>query len=279
MRRAILGALLALFVFPATALAADPPAPTTGTPYAGPCQIAESQGWWRTDGITVPSAVGEHIHVQTCIPTTKIDGTITLEVKVTQHNGTGPIKWLRACRESSYCQRWSTNFPACADCSKTYYLPVNFGAWPTGVGELRLTANVTLNGEGKRQFQSTGWPIPVRSTTCSSRCNIFWEARGWYEGHGYQNARLTSGPANIRSGGSISVRLDKGADGLTTKYAGVFIDPDFHHGSAGIVVKTWNAGFTGSVTLPTLSSGPHKLVLVASDGQDAGVLAFPFLVP
>ena len=143
---------------------------------------------------------------------------------------------------------------------------------------MRLTANVSSNGDGLRQFQSTGWPVPVRSTVCSTRCNVFWEARGWYDsGHEYANARLTT--LDIRSGGTIKVRLGPGSGGLPTKLAGVYVDPDFHHGSAGIVVRQWASSYTGSVTLPSLPSGPHKLVLLSSDGQNAGVLAIPFDVP
>ena len=275
MKRAIIAAAILALLLPATATAVDPPAPTTGTPYAGPCRPAESQAWWSKTPIVIPSNVGQHIHVATCIPTTAVDGTLVLQVTVTQHNGTGAIKWLRACRESSYCQRWSVSLGPCADCSATYYLPLNVKEWPTGVGELRLTANVSVNGDGLRQFQSTGWPIPVRSTVCSTRCNVFWEARGWYTSHGYSNARLTT---PVCSGCTIKVRLGPGADGLATKLAGVYLDPDFHHGSAGVVVRQWAGPFTGSVTLPTIAPGPHKLVLLSSDGFDAGVLAIPFEV-
>jgi hypothetical protein len=79
--------------------------------------------------------------------------------------------------------------------------------------------------------------------------------------------------------GTIGVRLGPGADGLTTVGAGVYIDPNFHAGSAGTVVREWSGPYTGNVTLPTLPSGPHKLVLMANDGQNAGVLAIPFVTP
>lgn len=277
MKRLIPVLFAVLLLAPAT-LAADPPAPTTGTPYSGPCQQAESQSWWRKAGLVLPSAVGEHIHVTACIPTGNVDGTVTLAVKVTLHNATGAVKWVRACRESSNCQRWSMNLGPCADCSTTVYLPVKVGSWPTGRQELRLTANVSVNGEGKRQFQSTGWPVNVRATSPCPRCAVFWTARGWYPDHEYANAGLLSAPSALASGAAIKVRLGPGSGGDPTKLAGVYIDPDFHHGSKGIVVREWSAAFTGSVTLPTLSAGPHRLTLVSSDGQNAGVLVVPFEV-
>lgn len=254
---------------------------------AEPCVNVGSQGWWNKAGIVVPSKVGSHTHVDTCLPTGIVSGTLNLTIKVTAHDQ-GAVRWVRACRESSYCQRWdvgsavfgSTPIGPCADCSRTMTLPINLNAWPSGTQELRLTANVTTNSEGKRHYQSTGWPLHVRSISSSGscgRCNVFFEARGWYPDHGYANARVTTPLSQVRSGATIKVSLKPGSGGDATKFAGVFIDPDFHGGKSGIVVKTWSGAFTGSVTLPTLSSGPHKLVLVSSDGLNAGV--FTYVMP
>ena len=66
---------------------------------------------------------------------------------------------------------------------------------------------------------------------------------------------------------------------LSPDLAGVSIDSDFHYGSAGIDVLQRTSAFSGSVTLPSLPSGPHKLVLLSSDGQNAGVQVIPFTVP
>ena len=281
MKRLAIAALLTTLasLTPAAALAADPPAPTAGTPYAGPCQAVESQAWWAKDGISIPGNVGQHIHVATCIPTGIVDGTVTLAVTVKQHNGTGAIRWIRACRESSNCQRWALTLGPCADCSVTVYLPLRVGSWPTGRQEIRLSANVSSNGDGLRQFQSTAFPVSVRAASPCPRCDAFWAARGWYDARGYANAELETDPAGIRSGGAVKVYLHPGSGGLPTKFSGVYIDPAFHDGSAGIVVRTWPGAFRGAVTLPALAPGRHTLVLVSSDGLNAGVLAFPFTVP
>lgn len=278
--RSLAGALLLTSLLAPAALAADPPAPTTGTAYAGPCQVVGSQDWWNKTGIVIPSAVGQHVHVDTCVPTGIVNGTVTLRVVVTQHNGTGPIRWIRACRESSNCQRWSLTLGPCADCSTTVYLPINVGAWPSGRQELRLTANVSSNSDGLRQFQSTAWPINVRATTPCDRCSVFWTARGWYDlGHDYANAGLLSPPASLGSGATIKIRLGPGAGGSATRLAGIYIDPDFHHGSAGIVVRQYATSITTYVALPALQAGPHRLVLLSSDGFNAGVLSVGFVVP
>ena len=253
----------------------------------------ESQAWWNDNGIVVPSSVGHHIHMQATLPTGIVNGIIQVPIKITAHDQIGPITWIRAAQQSTEKPirfagqtSWSTTqlklptpLGPCADCSFSAILEMDISKWSTGVQELRLTANISNNTEGNRQFQSTGWPLNVRSTTCSTRCNVFWEARGWYTDREYQNARITTLPWNIKSGGSVNVKLGPGSGGLTTKFSGIYIDPDFHHGSTGIWSKTWNAAFTGSITLPTLSSGTHKLVALASDGKNAGVMVVFFTVP
>lgn len=263
--------LLLLLSFSASPVQAADPVPAT--------VVVESQGWWDTTGIVVPSRVGQHVHMQATIPTGVVSGTLNLPIKITLHNQTGKVTWVRACRQSSYCQTFTVSLGPCADCTLTRTIAINLNNWPTGVQELRLTANIPNNNESKRQFQSTGWPIKVRSATCSTRCNVFWEARGWYEGREYANARIVTNPWSIKSGGSVSVSLKPGSDGLPTKFSGLFIDPNFHAGYKGIWSKPFDGPFTGSVTLPTLSSGIHKLVGISSDGKNAGVQVSQFVVP
>jgi hypothetical protein len=245
-------------------------------------QTSESQGWWRRAGIVVPSQVGEHIHVQTTVPADGliVNGTITVPYVIRAHNTTGRITSFRVSDGSTVKQTWSVSLGPCTDCSLTGTVSVNLGSWGTGRREMRWTANIPNNAEGNRQFQSTGIQICVRACSPSYRSGPYLEARGWYDdGHGYANARLTSNISTVKSGGTITVALKPGSDGDPTRLAGVYIDPDFHAGSAGTVVRQWSAAFSGSVTLPTLPSGSHRLVLLSSDGQNAGVLAIPFTVP
>ena len=241
----------------------------------------ESQGWWSSAGISVPSRVGEHIHVKATVPVdgVPINGQIAVPVTVTLHDQTGKATSLRVSDGSTVKQSWPLSIGPCADCTWSGTVTVDFSKWSTGRREMRWTANVPDNAEGKRHYQSTGWQVCVRACTPSYRTGPYVEGRGWYEGRGYANARLTSDLTTVRSGGTIKVSLKPGSGGLTTRLAGVYIDPDFHQGVDGIVVRTWTAGFTGSVTLPTLPSGAHRLVLLSSDGKNAGVQVVPFEVP
>lgn len=258
-----------------TAMVVSPP-----PVYAGASVTLESQGWWRKVGIVVPSQVGEHIHLQATVPVdgVPINGRISVPVKVTLHNATGKTNWIRVADGSNVKQSWPLILGPCGDCSWSGTVVVDFSTWGTGRREMRWSANVPKNGEGQRQFQSTGWQVCVRSCSPTYRSGPFTEARGWYEGRGYANARLTSELSTVRSGGTIKVALKPGSGGLTTRFAGVYIDPDFHRGNAGRVVRTWTTAFTGSVTLPSLPAGNHRLVLLSSDGSNAGVLAIPFAV-
>lgn len=250
--------------------------PTTAAPAT---LDVESQGWWNTNGMSIPNAVGQHVHMRTNLPTGSVDGTLKLPITVTLHNQTGAVTWVRACRESSYCQTFKMSLGPCADCSLSTTIPINVGAWPSGKQELRLTANIASNDEGNRQFQSTGWPLQIRNGTSCDRCAVFWTARGWYEGRGYQNAEVESDPFAIRPGASVKVYMHPGSGGLATKFSGAYIDPDFHHGSKGIVLREVAGSFRGSVSIPALASGTHRLVVVASDGKNVGVLAVGFVVP
>jgi len=271
--RRLLPLLALLAMLPASVQAA----PSTTT--------LESQAWWRKAGITVPSAVGSHIHVDATVPRDGaiVDGQVSIPIRVTLHNAAGRTNWFRMGTESQQLYQQSLVLGPCADCSVDLTATIDLAGVPTGRHELRMSANIpdedpAFSGS-QRMFQSTGYQMCVRSCSPTYRSGVHVEARGWYLDHAYANAKLTSDPARVTSGGVIGVRLGPGSGGLPTKYAGVFIDPDFHAGSAGIVVRTWTAAFTGSVTLPSVPSGPHRLVLLSSDGQNAGVLSIPWVQP
>lgn len=253
---------------------------------APPTVTRETQAWWRLAGITIPSAVGEHVHARYTIPADgfPVDGKIIIPVDVTEHAGAGPTTFVRVQSVSpsgSIVERAKVplSLGPCTDCTAHVDVTVDLAQWATGRNEVRITANIARNHEGNRQYQSTGEQICVRSCSPTYRSGPWVEGRGWYTGRGYQNARLTSALDTVRSGGTVKVKLDHGSGGLTTTFSGAYIDPDFHHGLAGQVIRTGNGPFSGSLTLPTLAAGPHKLVLLASDGKNAGVLAIPFVTP
>ncbi|HEY6013001.1 MAG TPA: hypothetical protein VIU37_03315 [Candidatus Limnocylindrales bacterium] len=247
-----------------------------------PRRTLETQAWWNTAGLTIPGAVGQHVHLRANVPVdwTPLDGVVSVHVKVTLHNQTGKATSFRVSDGSTVKQSWSIALGPCADCVWEGDVNVDFSKWSTGRREMRWTANIPSNDEGNRQYNSTGWQVCVRSCSPTYRSGEWIEARGWYTGRGYQNARITSALSTVREGGVVKVKLAPGSGGLATTFSAAYLDPDFHHGSAGRVLLTRSSSYSGTVTIPSdLAAGAHTLVLLASDGKNAGVLAVPFTAP
>jgi hypothetical protein len=247
---------------------------------AVPTVTLESQGWWSQSGLVIPGAVGAHIHVLATVPADgyPTDGLVAVPVTVTAHDQIGAITLLRVSDGSTVMQSWPLALGPCANCSWSGTVTVDFSTWPSGRREMRWTANIPVNSLGNRQYQSTGWQVCIRSCTPSYRSGPYVEARGWYTGRGYQNARLTSALSTVVSGGTITVKLAPGSGGKPTVFSGVYLDPDFHAGNSGTVLLTRTGPYSGVVVIPVLAPGPHRLVLLSSDGLNAGVLAIPFSV-
>lgn len=265
-------------------------------PAAAPTVTLESQGWWSSPGISVPAQVGAHVHLRATVPADgyPIDGQVAVPVVVTLHAMAGTATSVRVSDGSTVRQTWALTLGPCpTTCTWSGTLTVDFTKWSTGRREMRWTANVPdeqPDRAGKqRMYQSTGWQVCVRSCTPTYRSGPWVEARGWYDdrstdgtglAHNYQNARLTSPLTAVRAGGTISISLAPGSGGLTTRLAGAYLDPHFHDGDPGRVLLSRTSAYKGSLVIPTdLTSGPHTLVLLASDGQNAGVLAVPFTTP
>ena len=260
-------------------------APTVGDPlactgYPEPRIWLESQAWWDSAGLAIPTNVGHHIHVGTCWPVNPdgsdalVDGVLHLDVRVLLHNQIGRTSYLRFQDASGPA---SIKIPlTIGPGDATAWVPVDLdlGLWGTGRRETHITANIPINSDGKRQFNSSGWQLCVRSCTPSYRTPPWTEARGWYEGHNYQNARFLSLLPVVPVSGLWTFRVQL----LQLGAGGVFIDPDFHAGSEGTRIAA--AGYYGYLTVDTrlLANGTHRLVLVASDGQSAGVQVVTFKV-
>jgi hypothetical protein len=250
---------------------------------ATPTITVESQAWWRAEGIIVPSRVGAHIHAKATLPADghPITGRLEIPVTITLHDARGSTNWFRIGTEAQQLFQRDLSIGPCHNCATLFTATIDLSGVPTGRHELRMSANNPDEDPDKageqRMFQSTGYQICVRSCTPSYRdAGVQIEARGWYTGVEYQNARLDTDPATIRSGGLVDVRLGPGVGGAPTRFAGVYIDPDFHAGLSGTVVREWSSAFSGSVRIPNVAPGPHRLVLLSSDGQNAGVLAVQF---
>jgi hypothetical protein len=231
----------------------------------------------------VPEFVGAHIHTKATVPADgyPVDGRLEIPVTVTLHDARGSTTYFRVGVEDDVIYQRDLVIGPCHDCSTSFTVSIDLSRVSTGRHEFRLTANnpdedPDRSGD-QRMFQSTGYQICVRSCKPTYRhAGPFVEARGWYTDVDYQNVRIESDPALVRAGALVDVRFGPGAGGAKTRFAGVYIDPNFHAGSAGLVVREWSGEYSGSVRIPSVAPGPHKLVLLSSDGQNAGVLVVQF---
>lgn len=291
---------------PAPSPSATPSAAPTPNPTATPVamtQTIESQAWWKhvdEGGISVPDRVGQHIHVRAQFPTEGlvVTGVVNVPVTIIAHDLRGSLSWIRAQDEGDEFFRADIDLGPCSDCSTTITIPIDARELPTGRREIRISANNSDEDPDRagdqRQFQSTGWQLCVRSCTESgiSRSGPWTEARGWYTDHEYQNPMLASTIASVKAGATVSVRMRPGAGALPdhpTVFAGAFVDPDMHNGDPGIVIDPCPADsepmgcsgpYSGTIRIPSgLAPGTHRLALLASDGQNAGVMQIFFVVP
>jgi hypothetical protein len=286
-------AAVSLFVGAAQALAPLPAA-------AGPTMTVESQAWWAKDGIDIPHVVGHHIHVQATVPKTGVivNGRVDVPVHLLLHDQVGKPNFIRW--QDGSTTKGSSAPPAftCSthdgftDCIADAVLPIDFASFGTGLRELRISLNVPdeqpdVSG-AQRMFQSFGIEVCVRACSpvaVGGRSLTFLEARGWYDDtgttgpHEYQNSRITTGIDSVKAGGTVGVKLAPGSGGRPTTFSGAFLDSNMHLHDAGRVIATWAGPHTGDISIPSdLAPGSHKLILVASDGKNAGVLAVPFTV-
>jgi hypothetical protein len=254
-------------------------APTpTATPQPDTVHV-EAQSWWSTEGIAVPSRVGHHIHVEALnfpAPGRIVDGIYNLRVKVVLHEHDGKTNTIRYSDGSDVIETTPFVLGPCADCSTELTLPVDFGRFTTGIREVRLTVNIPdeqpATAGDQRMFNSTGFPVCVRSCSSGERPQglAFWEARGWYTDHEYQNARADV--ATVRPGQTINVRLGPGSGGHATVYSLVTVNPNMHGGDIGRVLLQRDGPYTGTVTIPADVKAGDKVALLAHDGKDGGVL-------
>jgi hypothetical protein len=241
----------------------------------------ESQAWWDSTGLSIPGRVGEHIHVGMCWPVSADGGEalitsnkLHVDVRVLLHDQTDKTHIFRVSDAGTVMQKQEIAIgPGNADLWIPY--DVDLSRWPTGSREFRWTARIKTDRHPE-QFNSTGWQLCVRSCTPAFRTEPYTEGRGYYANHDYKNARFMSRLPSAPVSGlwTFKIRL------LDTGPGGVYVDPDFHNGSAGTVIRATGGPFLGNVTIDTrqLSNGSHRLVLVSSDGNAAGVQVIGFTV-
>lgn len=239
-----------------------------------------SHSWWQQKGEAFP---GRHIHMATCFPRHAVlSGTLHLDLDITLHNQPGTITKLRIQAWPQLDPAWQkTVSMSCPTSECVFHVPadINLGS-ATGWTEFRLTANISSNVFGQRQYESTRFPACLR--TCSGGYASHRDgAAGWYLGS-YQNAYVSSSFVDKVQAGPITPGTTFQAKGDRNRMI-VAIDANSHANDSGIVLGTTTSHDWKTYTIPNLPSGWHRLYVRTeqdfSTGMSAGQYELWFYVP
>lgn len=291
----LLSALIVAILIPwaaSTASAAVDKLACTG--YQQKRVFLESQAWWqRTSGKT--GTEHGHVHIGTCFPHAQtVKGIVGFDVRVIMHDNPGRLthinigvagEWgsIRSVALTPDFKCGATN-----TCTKWYRVYVDTRKVPRdGRQEFRFRAQVK-EPDGKEMVASTGWLARVANGKPIQHYRDSWsaEARGWYTGVGYANAKIESLPMTARSGMWYpAVRMTAGSGGIPVTSYRIVLDPDFHAGNNGITLRSGSGSFRGTIAIDTrkLRNGKHRLVLIASanasvGSTNKGIQVVPFTV-
>lgn len=248
--------------------------------------FVEAQAWWKAPAEAEP---GRHVHLGACFPFDEVvDGLLVIDARVLLHGQPAGARLLRvraSNQDATLFDRTADLPELSADTPWTVPITLDLSRLSTGRHEIRISVFVG-QPDGSRQFQSTGWQTCVRACSPSYRSGDHVTARGWYTGTEYTNAELRSAiPSGAVSGNwTFEVALVPGSGGTAVTAHSVHIDPDFHGGRDGLVVRRGSGPYRGTITIDTraLSDGAHRLVLrtdsAIAAGRNSGVEVIPFIV-
>jgi len=248
------------------------PMPVDCTGYAQPRVFLETQAWWEPS----PGAVGKnnfgHLHLGTCFPYKQtLTGKVDFDIRVTMHNNPGKAYLLRLMTEDTVLYQGTVNDTCTVpgDCVFWHHITADTSkASHDGRNEFRFSVKLD-EPDGRVQFESSGWQTYLKNgkTSKNYRSSDLTIARGWYTGALYTNAELDSDIplAPVKGTWSPTVKMAAGAGGIPVTHSGLYVDPDFHMGDPGWVVKDVNSSFKGTVSIDTtkLMNGPHRLLIKA----------------
>ena len=241
--------------------------------------------------------MSRHIHLATCFPLDQtLKGTVPFDIHVQMHMNPGTLTSVDlqvfgdGVDVAQIAAKPKVICPV-AQCDYWYHLDYDTTQVPAdGSLEFRFHAKVT-SPDGSLGYTSSGWQAVLANggrPVQSYRPAAYLEARGWYEGTEYENARfvtpLPSGP--VKGAWTFGVSLAPGSGGTAVNHVLVSVDPHFHNVPVdrGIVVFEKAGPYVGSITIDTtkLSNGVHRLFMRTDSnvaaGTGSGILAFNFRV-
>lgn len=300
-RRLIAAVALAVTaLLPMAAPVAAAPDPVTCAGYPEPRVGVEIQGWWQDR--TGEEFPGRHIHVYVCWPTGVVSGVVGVDMKIQTHRQPAGnfFKRLRATDGGGgdVFTPMTSGFNALdanGDMVQWVHKDISTDGLSSGLHEIRLagyvrqTAGTASTGDDFDQLVSSDLPLFVRSMSGGATSRDYVEARGWYPGFNYTNARylkrlsdfLNPVPDLWTPTFQCASPSGENADQMT-----VTLDPGFHVGNPGTTLFTYPGETTKKLSIDTtgLTLGTHKIVTLCAasanlsghDGTSTGVLAINF---
>lgn len=283
--------LAALCPSAATAHLADP---LTCEGYKQDRQFVDAQSWWSQ----TPGAAGEdfgHVHVGACLPEREeIRHRPGLAVRVIMHDNPGELSHVTLvsktmARQADRIKDRSLRGMTCPEGTCTEWLRWRINPrWfeRSGLQELRIRG-VVDEPDGEVMRVSMNWQSyiyngrPVEDVTERP----FLRGKGWYSGAGYCEAGLTSVPLPddpVLAPWIPAVRIvdHELPDDLPVTHHTARLDPDFHNGIEGTILRDGAGGYRGPLEVDA-EAGAHRLFLRADcddprGSTNSGVLVVPF---
>ena len=275
------------------------PNPITGEGYPEPRVLVEAQGWWREDGLTIPTEVGEHFHLSMWWPRPDqiVRDRLLVHPRIQAHHVDDElhapldrmrINWRRYTASGGLTEDggglllddtgdWLVPLDDHGSGERTFEIELNLSK--LGSGTRRIRFNAMAGDDPDRFFVANELPLHIISKTVSAPK---WMGKGWYSDHEYQHSILSSPypSAPVKGTWPVKVSLNPGGGGNPTVRHLVTIDPKMHDGLIGMIVRQGSGPYSGTLSIDTtkLPNGPHKLAVIGHDGQLAAVQAIPFTV-
>jgi hypothetical protein len=293
-------AALALLALPTTLLGAGPAAADV-TPSGVPCANTEAQNWW----VPTPNKTGGtnfgHIHLAACTPDEQhISGVSKVHVKLTLHDNPSKMNYASlviktdSAEVTSYKEYNIAGFTCpSGTCTREFDLPIDTAiANYSGRQEIRIrTFGNTPDGNQFRPSLNFHAYFDNGKTNNPIDRMPWKRMKGWYGTKhmaGYCQAEIrtlipTAAVANWAPTVAVVNHAESG-DLPVSRYR-IARDADFHAGNPGVTIRQGSGQLQPTpVDLSGLSSGPHKLFVIAecdhpSGSTNKGIGVVNFTVP
>jgi hypothetical protein len=273
------------------------PDPVACTGYPEPRVFIEAQDWW----MPIPGLGGQgHVHLGMCWPVgVSVGGSLRVDMRILFHGNKGRLDLIKLQDDRSVTLlRVFPNYTPPDATDSTYWrtFVLDTRRVPDGRRLFRWYARLR-HVNGNQEYARAGFMLDVQNGRVDVD-RVPWGhflGSGWYKelrpggNWGYQTATLKSGIPRAPVRGIWRPRVSFDCNGCRPmSFYFATVDPDFHNGHRGWIVRSGSGGWSGEFGIDTtrLENGPHRphrLVLVSAssrgpDRRHNGVLAIPFNV-